>query len=146
MAHSFFTTQQQQQIENAIKQAELKTSGEIRVHIENRCKKENVLERAWDVFKHLDIHKTKERSGVLFYLAVEDKRFAILGDEGIDKKVPADFWDDIKTIIQTEFKLGRFTEGLSVGIDIAGEQLQKHFPFQREDANELTDIISFEEN
>lgn len=146
MAHSFFTQQQQQQIENAIKHAELKTSGEIRVHIENHCKKENTLERAWEVFKHLDIHKTKERSGVLFYLAVEDKRFAILGDEGIDKKVPADFWNDIKTIIQTEFKLGRFTEGLSVGIDIAGEQLQKHFPFQREDANELTDIISFEEN
>lgn len=146
MAQSFFSKEQQQQIENAIKQAELKTSGEIRVHIENHCSKENILERAWEVFKNLGIHKTNERNGVIFYLAVEDHRFAILGDEGIHKKVPSDFWDDIKTIMQTEFKLGRFTEGLSVGISIAGEQLQKHFPFQREDANELTDMISFEEN
>jgi uncharacterized membrane protein len=146
MTKSFFNPQQQQQIEEAIKHAELKTSGEIRIHIENHCTKENILERAWEIFHKLGIDKTKERNGVIFYLAVEDKRFAILGDEGIHQKVAADFWDDIKTIMQTEFKLGRFTEGLSVGISIAGDQLQEHFPAQREDVNELMNIISFEEN
>ena len=146
MTNTFFSKEQQIKIQNAIKQAELKTSGEIRVHIETHCKKENILERAWEVFQKLNIHKTKDRNGVIFYLAVEDKRFAILGDEGIHKKVPANFWDNIKALMEAEFKLGRFTEGLSNGISIAGESLEKYFPHQRNDVNELSDVISFEEN
>lgn len=144
MASKFFTSDQKQQIVGAIKDAELNTSGEIRVHIENRCKKE-VLDRAAAVFATLKMHKTKLRNGVLFYLAIKDQKFAILGDGGINAVIPDDFWDDIKEMMQHKFKEGEFTVGLSSGIKMAGEQLKAHFPYQSDDINELDDDISFGE-
>lgn len=145
MASKFFTSDQKQQIVGAIKDAELNTSGEIRVHIENRCKKE-VLDRAAAVFATLKMHKTKLRNGVLFYLAIKDQKFAILGDGGINAVIPDDFWDKIKEMMQHKFKEGEFTVGLSSGIKMAGEQLKAHFPYQSDDINELDDDISFGEN
>jgi len=97
IASKFFTPDQKQQIVGAIKNAELDTSGEIRVHIENHCKKE-VLDRASAVFASLKMHKTKLRNGVLFYLAIKDHKFAILGDGGLNAVIPDDFWDNIKEI------------------------------------------------
>ncbi|MCH8014885.1 MAG: TPM domain-containing protein [Candidatus Dadabacteria bacterium] len=144
MASKFFTSDQKQQIIGAIKDAELNTSGEIRVHIENRCKKE-VLDRAATVFATLKMHKTKLRNGVLFYLAIKDQKFAILGDGGINAVIPDDFWDKIKEMMQQKFKEGEFTVGLSSGIKMAGEQLKAHFPYQSDDINELDDDISFGE-
>lgn len=144
MASKFFTSKQKQQIINAIKEAELNTSGEIRVHIENHCKKE-VLDRAATVFAALKMHKTKLRNGVLFYLAIKDHKFAILGDGGINAVVPDNFWDNIKEMMQHEFTENEFTEGLSSGIKMAGEQLKAHFPYQPDDINELNDDISFGE-
>jgi len=144
MASKFFTTDQKQQIVGAIKNAELNTSGEIRVHIENHCKKE-VLDRAAVVFASLKMHKTKLRNGVLFYLAIKDHKFAILGDGGINAVIPDDFWDNTKEMMQQKFKEGEFTEGLSSGIKMAGEQLKSHFPYQSDDVNELDDDISFGE-
>ena len=144
MASKFFTSDQKQQIISAIKDAELNTSGEIRVHIENHCKKE-VLDRAAAVFASLKMHKTKLRNGVLFYLAIKDHKFAILGDGGINAVVPDDFWDKIKEMIQHKFKEGEFTAGLSSGIKMAGEHLKAHFPYQSDDINELDDDISFGE-
>jgi len=144
MASKFFTSDQKQQIISAIKDAELNTSGEIRVHIENRCKKE-VLDRAAAVFATLKMHKTKLRNGVLFYLAIKDQKFAILGDGGINAVIPDDFWDKIKEMMQHKFKEGEFTVGLSSGIKMAGEQLKAHFPYQSDDINELDDDISFGE-
>ena len=144
MANKFFTSDQKQQIISAIKDAELNTSGEIRVHIENHCKKE-VLDRAATIFATLKMHKTKLRNGVLFYLAIKDKKFAILGDGGINAVTPDDFWDTIKEMMLHKFKDGEFAVGLSSGIKMAGEQLKAHFPYQSDDINELDDDISFGE-
>lgn len=143
-ASSFFTKEQQSAILASVIAAEEATSGEIRVHIEKTCK-EDVLDRSAWLFKTLGMDKTALRNGVLFYLAVEDKKFAILGDAGINKVVPADFWDKISTILQNNFKEGNFTEGLSEGIRLAGEQLKAHFTHMgADDKNELPDTISFD--
>ena len=145
MAKHFFTHKEEEIILNAIKEAEKNTSGEIQIHVENRCKKET-MDRASEVFAMLKMHKTKLRNGVLFYLAVEDKKFAILGDSGINAAVPADFWVKIKDNMQNDFKAGNFAKGLSEGIQETGKQLEKHFPFDKGDVNELSDDISFGNN
>lgn len=137
-----FTKEQQKMIVEAIKQAEQNTSGEIRVHIEEKCKKD-VLDRAADVFAMLKMHKTKLRNGVLFYLSVEDRKFAILGDAGLNAKVPENFWESVKDAVLEQFKSGNQTEGLVKGIIMAGEKLKAHFPYQKDDVNELSDDISF---
>ena len=143
MPQDLFTLVQQQEIIAAIKEAEKKTSGEIRVHIEKNCK-EDVLDHAAFIFDELEMQKTALRNGVLIYLAVEDRKLAILGDAGINLKVPKGFWDEIKDLMITNFKEGKFTEGLSQGIILAGEQLKKHYPHDKEnDENELSDEISF---
>lgn len=142
-ASSFFTKEQQAQILACVKEAEKATSGEIRVHIETSFTGE-VLDRAAWVFKKLDMHKTDDRNGVLFYLAVNDRKFAIIGDAGINAKVPAGFWNQISELLVKNFKEEKFTEGLSEGILLAGKQLQAHFPFKKDDLNELADDISFD--
>jgi len=137
-----FTKEQQKQIVEAIKQAEYNTSGEIRVHIEKQCKID-VLDRAANVFAMLKMHKTQLRNGVLFYLSIEDRKFAILGDAGINANVPENFWDSVKETVLEQFKIGNQTEGLIKGIIMAGEKLKIHFPYQKDDINELSDEISF---
>ena len=141
---SHFSEEQKLQITNAIRVAETNTSGEIRVHIEKHCK-EDVLDRAAYIFEKLEMHKTELRNGVLFYLALEDRKFAILGDAGINQKVSENFWDEIKEEVVSKFKDGLFAKGLSEGIIKAGEQLKTHFPYQEDDENELSDDISFGE-
>lgn len=141
-ASKFFSKEQQAQILAAVKEAELATSGEIRVHIETKLKVD-VLDRAAWLFKKLGMHETAERNGVLFYLAVQDRKFAIIGDAGINAKVGAGFWDEISELLTQNFKEGKFTEGLSEGIRMAGNQLKTHFPHQKDDINELPDEISF---
>ena len=141
-ARSFFTKEELQKIVAAIKEAELNTSGEIRVHIENHCKEE-ALERAAEVFYGLKMDRTAARNGILFYLAVKDHKFAIIGDEGINKEVEHDFWSDIKDEIISNFKENKFAEGLIAGILKCGDKLKKYFPHQNDDVNELSDEISF---
>ena len=138
----YFSEENKLQIINAIRVAETNTSGEIRVHIEKHCKG-NVLDRAAYIFDKLEMQKTKLRNAVLFYLAIEDHKFAILGDAGINQKVPENFWEKIKDEMAGKFQEGKFTEGLSKGIKKAGEQLTQHFPYQKDDVNELSDEISF---
>ena len=143
MTNPLFTEDEQKAIVEAIKQAELSTSGEIRVHIEKRSKIE-VLDRAAFVFKQLAMHKTALRNGVLFYLAYADKKFAIIGDAGINKVVPENFWDEIKNAMLIHFKAENFTLGLTSGIEMAGIALKNYFPYNAEtDINELPDEISF---
>ncbi len=141
----YFTEENKLQIANAIRVAEMNTSGEIRVHIEKYCKVD-VLDRAAYIFEKLQMHKTQLRNGVLFYLAVEDHQFAILGDAGINIKVPGDFWESTKELVLSKFKEGNLTEGLTSGILMAGEQLKTHFPYLKEDINELSNDISFGKN
>ncbi|WP_340111294.1 TPM domain-containing protein [Maribellus mangrovi] len=140
--HKYFTEQDKLQITNAIRVAETNTSGEIRLHIENKCAAD-VLDRAAYLFEKLEMHKTELRNGVLFYLAVEDRKFAILGDAGINQKVAEDFWDSTKDKVIGQLKEGNIAKGLADGIIMAGEQLKAHFPYQQDDVNELSDEISF---
>ncbi|WP_375579593.1 TPM domain-containing protein [Marivirga tractuosa] len=145
MAKDAFTEEEKKTIVNAIKEAEKNTSGEIQVHLENHCK-EDVKDHAAYIFKTLKMHKTELRNGVLFYMAIKDHKFAILGDAGINNKVPENFWDDIKEHMLAHFKNGDLTAGLSEGIKMAGEQLAAHFPYKNDDENELPNEISFGKN
>ena len=144
-ARQILNHEEDRQVVEAIKQAELNTSGEIKVHIENHCRG-NVEQRSLVVFNRLKLHETKLRNGVLIYLAVKDRKFAILGDEGINKVVEANFWNDVKDLVLDFFKEGRFAEGLEQGIMRCGEKLKIYFPYQSDDINEIPDEISYENN
>lgn len=139
-----FTTDQQQRIIAAIRDAELATSGEIRVHIEATCPDADPVQRAIQVFGTLGMHQTKEQNGVLFYLATSDRKFAVVGDKGIDQRVPVGFWDSTKTVLRQHFVASNYTEGLCQGIALAGQQLKQFFPHTTSDTNELPDDISFD--
>ncbi len=141
-AKRFFTKEEQEKILNAILNAEMDTSGEIRVHIETTLKGD-VLDRAAFLFNKLKMDRTELRNGVLFYLAVKSRKFAIIGDVGINKEVPENFWHDIKEKMAEYFKQNKFTEGLVYGITETGKHLKKHFPHHLDDINELPDDISF---
>jgi uncharacterized membrane protein len=146
MAEQHFTKSDKAKIKAAIEQAELNTSGEIRVHLENHCKEANVLDRAAQVFADLEMQKTEARNGVLIYMAVIDHQFAILGDAGINAKVEDDFWDITKDKMLAQFKSGDLTQGIIEGVLCAGERLKEFFPYQSDDQNELSDDISFGQN
>ncbi|MBN2302542.1 MAG: TPM domain-containing protein [Lentisphaerae bacterium] len=137
----FFNKEDERQILDAIKDAESDTSGEIRVHIQERCKGDPI-ETAKKVFERIGMTSTEKRNGVLFFLAYADRKFAILGDKGIDDAVPDDFWRSIVETVISHFKEGRFTHGLRDGILETGRALKKYFPYQSDDVNELKDEIS----
>ncbi len=139
-----FTADEQKRIVAAIRQAEKATSGEIRVHVEAHCSTTDPVQRAVDVFAHLGMHQTKDQNGVLFYLAHADRKFAVVGDKGIDAKVPADFWESTKNLLRSHFAKGAYADGLSRGIEQAGQQLKQYFPYASDDTNELADDISFD--
>ena len=131
-------------IEQAIKEAELNTSGEIRVHLEGKCSADP-LQRAVYIFNYLKMYNTQARNGVLVYVAVESRKFAIIGDAGINAAVPEDFWDSIKEKMRCSFAAGNYVEGLVEAVKDAGESLKKYFPYQSDDINEQPDEISFGE-
>jgi len=137
----FLNDQQEQEVINAIRQAEKNTSGEIRVHFEKSLD-QDALKRAQEVFFQLEMDKTMFKNGVLFYVAVDDHQFAIIGDEGIDKLVPNDFWESVRDEVITEFVKGNHSKGLVLGILHAGEKLKEYFPYGDKDENELSDEIS----
>lgn len=129
----------------AIKQAELNTSGEVKVHIEERCPEADPLERAKQVFQYLSLDTTAQRNAVLFYLAHGDRKFAVLGDIGIDKVVPANFWESTRDTLRLYFAQNDFSGGLQMAIKEAGFQLKRYFPYQSNDINEISDDISTEQ-
>lgn len=137
----FFTIEEKQKIVAAIKEAELQTSGEIRIHLEKKSSAP-VLERAKELFYQLGMDKTGQKNGVLVYLSTEEKLFAIIGDAGISKVVPADFWDEVRNIMQEHFKEDKFVEGLEEAVKMVGEKLKAYFPYQADDKNERPDEIS----
>jgi len=143
-AKDIFSKTQREDIRQAILNAELDTSGEIHVHIETNCSGD-VMDRATTIFKTLKMHKTVQRNGVLFYLAFENRKFAVIGDKGINAVVPENFWDDIKHTMLVHFREGRFSEGLIESIGMVGVRLKSHFPYQVGDVNELPDDVSFGE-
>jgi len=141
-ATGFFSEEEKKLIKNAVIEAEQNTSGEIRVHIEVTHNDE-LMDRAATVFAKLKMHETKLRNGVLFYIALKNRQFAILGDVGINMLVPDDFWNQIADNMTSSFMQGAIAEGICDGIKMAGLQLKEHFPRKDDDVNELTDDISY---
>ena len=139
---SILTENQEQTLVDAITAAELLTSGELRIHLEKSTGRKGAQVRAKSLFGALKMHKTAEKNGVLFYLAVEDKKLAIWAGEGINAKVPIDFWKEIVDLIISEFKQGHFSEGLIAGVEKAGNALGEFFPRQEDDVDELSNEIS----
>lgn len=139
----YFSDFQGNQLVEAIQKAELQTSGEIRLHIEAECQGISALDRAKELFLQLNMEQTKERNGILFYLAYESHKFAVWGDQGIHEKVSQNFWDLIKNESISRFKEDRIVDGLVASILKCGDELRAHFPYQHDDANELSNEISY---
>lgn len=139
--HFFFSEKDEADIVAAIKKAELNTSGEVRVRVEHSAKGD-AYKRAVEVFEKLGMTQTQLSNGILFYLATDDHKFALIGDTGIHEKVGDDFWKKITDEVLTEFRKGEFAQGLINGIHECGMALSEHFPYQSDDVNELSDDIS----
>lgn len=126
----------------AIGRAEKNTSGQIRVHIEDRC--EGIpMERAAEVFEQLEMDETELRNGVLIYLAVVDHRVVVFGDDGINEKVPQGFWDDVVAKLVADFKKHNYLHGVVLAVEMVGEKLAQFYPLQGSAQNELSDEVSF---
>lgn len=138
----FFTAEQEQRIIAAIREAEGQTSGEIRVHLEKELIGD-ALNVAARVFHELEMDSTDERNGVLIFIVPSMHRFAIIGDKGINEKVPEDFWDEVRDVMQDYFRQGDFTQGVIEGVRRSGLKLRAFFPRRPGDKNELPDEISY---
>lgn len=139
----FFKKKEEKQIVAAIQRAESRTSGEVRVHLERELDGYDVLDVGTEVFFMLKMDKTEQRNGVLFFIVPSEHKFAILGDKGINEKVPENFWDDIRDVMQKHFKNADYALGICEGVDRVGEKLHEFFPYQSDDKNELPDDISY---
>jgi uncharacterized membrane protein len=139
----FFTAEEQQRITAAVAAAEKRTSGEIRVHLARKAGRD-VYKAAVNVFERLGMHRTEQRNGVLIYLGLQAKKFAIIGDRGIHENVADDFWEETSRVMAAHFRRGDFAGGIVAGVNSAGEKLSAHFPWQEDDVNELSDEISME--
>lgn len=141
-ARRFLSKKEEQEVVAAIMEAEKATSGEIRVHIEDTCDVDPWI-RAQHTFGKLGMHNTAARNGVLVYVACVSRKFAVIGDEGINNVVPKDFWKDVVAAMGECFSRGEFATGLAKGIKMIGEKLKAFFPYQSDDVNELSDDISY---
>jgi uncharacterized membrane protein len=139
--YDVFNDAAREQLSRAIAEAEQNTSGELRLHVESRCK-EDVLDRAAYIFEKLEMHKTVDRSGVLLYFALNDHKFAILGDAGINSQLSAGSWDVVRDAMLPHFKQSAYVEGLTLGLKMAGELLSTKFPRKSNDQNELSNEVS----
>ena len=142
MTQQLFTDEDQNRIMEAIAEAELLTSGEIRVHVDMKCSGDPVV-KAFRLFRKLGMDRTAERNGVLFYIATDDRKRAIIGDKGIHEKVQAGFWDSGKEQMIIDFKQSSYADGLIRGIQQTGEHLADHFPRKVDDRNELSNEMTF---
>ena len=139
----FLSSDDELAIVQAIQEAEKKTSGEVRVHIEKKCPKKDPIKRAISLFQKLGMHKTDLRNGVIVYVATEDHLLAIWGDEGIHAKVGREFWESTLITLQEDFKTNQIKNGLTKALLDIGEKLKQHFPYKKDDKNELDDSINY---
>ncbi len=142
-AEDYFTLHEKQVIAHAIQQAEMQTSGEVRVFVESKCNYVNAIDRAKEVFDKLDMHKTKEKNAVIVYVALKHKQVAIYADEGIYTKTGVQFWNDELKIMIQYFKQENIVDGITKVVDHIGDALKSHFPFQKDDVNELPNDVVF---
>lgn len=141
---NFFSPDEKEMILDAIRKGEKKTSGEIRVFIENRCKFINAIDRAAELFYALKMERTKHRNGTLVYIALKDRQLAVFGDEGIHAKTGNQFWEDSVNLMIKNFDKENYGVGIANVVLKIGETLSFHFPFEEQiDKNELPDEIVF---
>jgi uncharacterized membrane protein len=145
MSKDFLNKEELHEISSCISLAELNSSAEIRVHIEAKCPKDPLI-KAKETFAKLGMHKTKERNGILIYIAHQDKKFAIFGDQGIHDKLGDQFWQEEKDLIQKYFSQSQFKSGINEAIKKVAEKLSLYFPKQCNDSNELSNEVSIENN
>jgi len=139
----FFSEKEQEDIVLAIRTQEKRTSGEIRVFVESRCRFVDPVDRAVEVFTSLNMGKTEHRNGVIIYIAYKDHQLAIYGDQGIHEKLGEEFWNTEVAKILHAFNSEHFSEGIIHIINDVGNALYIHFPYDRSDKNELPDDIVF---
>ena len=140
----FFTAEEKHRIVDAVQQAEQRTSGEIRVFVESRCKYMDAIDQAAEIFFGLEMQKTEQRNGVLIYVALKDRQLAVFGDEGIHQKVGDEYWKDKVKKMISNFNRNDYAEGIRQCVLEVGEALHAHFPYDRQiDKNELPDEIVF---
>ena len=140
----FFSQGERLRIVEAVQLAEQRTSGEVRVFVESRCRYMDAIDRAAEVFFALKMEKTEQRNAVLIYVALKDRQLAVFGDEGIHQKVGDQYWQDkVKRMIHN-FNREDYAEGIRQCVTDVGEALHYHFPYDRQtDKNELPDEIVF---
>ena len=140
----FFSPEENEQIVHSIQEAEMQTSGEVRVFVESRCKYVDALDRAAEIFDKLKMEKTELRNGVLFYIAIKDKQFAIFADSGIHKATGKEHWEKVVKEIVSLFSKESIVAGIVACIGKIGQALKTYFPYDKEiDKNELPDEIVF---
>lgn len=137
-----FSDIEEDRIAKAISDAENATSGEIRIAIDKNCEGD-AYQKAIEYFAKLDMDKTAQRNGVLIYLAHVEHKFAIIGDSGISKVVPDNFWETTKVAMNAHFAKGNLADGIIAGIALAGEKLALYFPYRTGDINELPNDIVY---
>lgn len=142
-AQSHFSPADEERIVSAIREAEARTSGEIRVYIESRCRFVDPVDRAMELFFSLGMDRTQDRNGVLLYLAMKDRQLAVFGDEGIHGRVGSAYWNEEVAKMLSAFRGDRKVDGLVTIVRDIGEALVTHFPFQKDDRNELPDNLVF---
>lgn len=141
---SFFSEDEKKQVADAIRNAERRTSGEVRVFVESHCKYMDPLDRAAEIFFNLKMNETVDRNAVLLYLAMKDRQLAVFGDEGIHKKVGTDYWNKEIKLLIGKFNTANYGDGISQCVKDIGEALHQYFPFDNNtDKNELPDDIVF---
>ena len=136
-----FSKRDDERILKAIRQAEDKTSGEIRVHVRKTCGPDALAE-AKKIFTRLGMHRTKRRNAVLLFIAFDSRQFALYADEGIYKKLPDSFWQSTRDKIGSYFSRGEFADGIAAGVLEIGHKLKTHFPLRADDKNELKDSLT----
>lgn len=141
-AAEFLSAAERELVERAIGEGEKRTSGEIRVHIEDHIE-EDVLDHAAFIFEELAMHRTEARNGILVYVCVADRKVAVIGDKGINEAVPEGFWDDVVGVMKLHFVAGQRALGLVEAVHMVAAKLQAFFPLQHDDRNELSNTVSF---
>jgi uncharacterized membrane protein len=144
-AKDFLTKGQLTYLASCIGESEHQTSGEIRIHIDTKCPGD-ARERAIKTFHLIGMRKTAARNGVLIYVACESRKFAVIGDKGINEVVPRGFWKNICDDLSDKFSTGSYVEGLETAVRRIGEKLKTYFPYDENDVNELPDDVSLDEN
>ncbi len=141
---SLFNEEDTRLIAKAIRHAEQRTSGEVRVFVESRCSWVDAIDRTAEIFFTLKMEQTEQRNAVLVYVALKDHQLAVFGDEGIHKKVGAEYWNNVVREMLASFDKQYYAKGIAECVIQIGDALTKHFPFERDtDRNELPDEIVF---